>query len=605
MATEIGALVVRIGADAEDLLKDLKRLDSGFGSMGKNIKLAHDAVTAFASAAIAAGTAVAAMVTIAAKGADQMYKLGQSTGLTTEAFSQLAYAAGLSGVSTEALSQSLGRLNRNVADAAAGTGEAGRAFNALHIYTKTAEGTLKTADQVMAEVADKFHGMKDGAEKSALAIALFGKSGAQMIPMLNEGSQRMGELREEAIQLGVSIDTKTGKAAEAFNDNLQRLHAASTGLANALMMELLPEMNAVTDAMVASAKEGGYLKNNVQLIADVIRNIALPVFQVLAVVGSDLAFMFRTMGGEMGVWAAQLAALSRLDFKGFKLISDEWKADAAKMRAELDEFQARIMKLGSEPIKPKVEAPPPPKAAGPQIGSTGADMTEAQRVQAEVDEEERIRTEAYAAVVVQRDKQIADENSAYDLRLQQMYEYYDQVTAAEEEAARAAHEQDEKDHASRYAFQRASYEAQTEMIVGELVNLSSGVARHNRKMFELNKAAGTAQAIISAYVGISKTLETYPYPLSIVMAALQAYAAFAQVQAIQNTTFGSNASPSLAGSTAAPPVSQVQSTTPAERGQTTVIHLHGDTFGPKQVRNLVSQLNENGRDGGKIVLAGA
>ena len=49
----------------------------------------------------------------------------------------------------------------------------------------------------------------------------------------------------------------------------------------------------------------------------------------------------------------------------------------------------------------------------------------------------------------------------------------------------------------------------------------------------------------------------------------------------------------------------VQSTPVAERGQTTVIHLHGETFGTKQVRALVDQLNENGRDGGKIVLAGA
>ncbi len=606
MATEIGALVVRIGADAEDLLKDLKRLDSGFGSMGKNIKLAHDGVAAFASAALAAGTAVAAMVTIAAKGAEQMYKLAQSTGLTTEAFSQLAYAAELSGINADALSQALGRLNRNVSDAASGTGDARRAFNALHIYVKTAEGTLKGADEIMAEVSDKFAGMKDGAEKAALAVAIFGKSGAQLIPMLNEGAQKLSDLREEAIQLGVSIDTKTGKAAEAFNDNLTRLQMSSKGLANALMMELLPEMNAVTDALVANAKEGGYLKNNIQLIADVIRNTALPVFQVLAIIGSDLNFIFRAIGGEFGVWAAQLAALARLDFKGFKLISQEWTADAAKMRADLDEFQARILALSETKLQPKAEAPESPKAAGPRIGSTGEDMTEAQRVQDEVDEVARIRQEADAAVVAMRDKEIADQKAFEDQKLSVILAAIDAEAEARDSAAREQHEQDEKNHADSYAFQRASYQQQGEMIVGQLVNLSAGVSRHNRKMFELNKAAGTAQAIISAYVGISKTLETYPYPLSVAMAALQAYAAFAQVQAIQSTSFDTKSgTPSLAGGTPATPVTPVGSTAVADRGQTTVVNIHGEVFGRKQLRDLVRQINEGNRDGNQIVLGGA
>lgn len=615
MAAEIGSLIVRIGADAEDLLKDLKRVDAGMGSMSKSFKLAGEVANAFATAAAAAGSAIAATVAIAAKGAEQMYKLAQGAGLATETFSQLAYAAELSGISAEALSQSMARLNRNVSDAAAGTGEAGRAFSALNLSARTADGALKSADQVMAEVADRFVVMQDGAEKAALAMAIFGKSGAQMIPMLNEGSARLRELRQEAVELGVSIDTKTGKAAEAFNDNLGRLQAATKGLANALMMELLPDLQAVTDAMVASAKEGGHLKNNIATIADVIRGVALPVFQVLAVVGSDLAFMFRTMGGELGVWAAQLAALATLDFKGFKLIGEEWQRDAQQMRKDLDDFQARIMALGAAKKDAagggtgafdQDDDPLGLRKKGPRIGSQGDDMAEARRVQDEQDEILRIRMEADAATVAMRDKELADEKQQYDLRLRQMYEYYDQVTAAEEQAARDAHEMDEKKHAERYAFERASYEQQGAMIVGQLVNLSAGVSRENRRMFELNKAAGTAQALISAYVGISKTLSTYPYPLSIAMAALQAYAAFAQVQAIQSTSFNSSggAAPSLAGGTPATPVSPT-TPTPQERGQTTVIHLHGETFGRKQVRGLVDRINEGNRDGNQIVLGGA
>jgi hypothetical protein len=628
MATEIGSLVVRIGADAEDLLRDLKKLDTGFGSMGKNVKLVHDAVVAFSSAALAAGSAVAAMVASAARSAEQMYKMAQSAGVATETMSQLAYAAALSGVNTEQLGQSLGHLNRNVADAARGLGEAGRAFAAMGLSIVNADGSLKNADQIMVAVSDKFSNMKDGAEKSALAIAIFGRAGQQMIPMLNEGSKHLAELRQEAIALGVSLSSDAGHAAALFEDNLTRLQMASKGTANALMLELLPDLIAVTNAMVANAKEGGLLRDNIKTIADTVRGVAIPVFQVLAVVGSDIAFMFRTMGGEIGVWAAQLAALARLDFKGFKVIREEWQADAAKMRADLDAFQERIMKFGE--VKPDLEitAPRMTGAAPKMINVAEAEK----QAKAFVDAEEQAALDAskawdyyyqfHTSKLIGLGEMMKSttqrENEAYQERLQNLKQFSDEELDAiggrqaveqrmENEHLANLRDMRLRDFRTQEEFTQASWDNQVEIISGQLVNISAGTARHNRKMFELNKAAGTTQAIISAYVGISKTLETYPYPLSIAMAALQAYAAFAQVQAIQSATFGDTAaSPSLAGSTAAPAVTPVSQGTPvADRGQTTVVNIHGEVFGRKQLRDLINQINEGNRDGNQIVLGTA
>lgn len=100
----------------------------------------------------------------------------------------------------------------------------------------------------------------------------------------------------------------------------------------------------------------------------------------------------------------------------------------------------------------------------------------------------------------------------------------------------------------RQKFQRAGLRAQATTIFGELASITQGVAQSNRQLFEINKVSGIANAILSAYEGISKTLSKYPYPLNIAMAAAHGAAAFAQVRAIQNTTFtGGGTAPSVSG----------------------------------------------------------
>ncbi|MET4315876.1 phage tail tape measure protein [Bradyrhizobium sp. RT4b] len=177
-----------------------------------------------------------------------------------EQLSALAYAADLSDVSFDALSKSVGKLSKNMTEAAAKpTGDAANAFRALGISVTDSNGKLKSSDDVLGDVADKFSGLKDGAGKTAVSMALFGKTGADLIPMLNDGRDGLKEMKDEAEKFGLIIDSKTGKAAEDFNDNLTRLKAAWTGLIVQSMTQVLPSMVEITNAMVESAKNSGFL----------------------------------------------------------------------------------------------------------------------------------------------------------------------------------------------------------------------------------------------------------------------------------------------------------------------------------------------------------
>ena len=109
-------------------------------------------------------------------------------------------------------------------------------------------------------IRDSFQAMPDGAQKSALAVQLFGKSGAELIPFLNQGREGIAALTGEMEALGVQIGGDTAAQAEVFNDSLAKLRLAATSLANRVIEAFLPALNEMAGGMVESAKQGGTLR---------------------------------------------------------------------------------------------------------------------------------------------------------------------------------------------------------------------------------------------------------------------------------------------------------------------------------------------------------
>lgn len=205
---------------------------------------------AFTAAAVATVAAVKSQIDVA----DAASKAAQSVGLSTEAYTSLAYAANLSGVEQEQLALAFARLNTVIA-------ENDDKLTSLGIATRDASGNVRAADDVLADIADRFASMQDGAQKSALAVELFGqRAGPRLIPLLNQGSRGIAELRAEAERLGIVIDTETGRAAEQFNDNLTRLKTAFDGLVVTLATRVLPTLVAVTNALIDNIKQAGILR---------------------------------------------------------------------------------------------------------------------------------------------------------------------------------------------------------------------------------------------------------------------------------------------------------------------------------------------------------
>lgn len=240
--------------------------------------------------AIAAGTGLAALVGDLVETTGELNDTSQAIGVTAEALQTLTYAARLNGASQEDVATSLGKLNKHLYAAKQGNEEAVKTFAALHIKVRDASGGLKSADVIFGEVADRFAKMPDGPKKTALAMDLFGKSGAKLIPTLNSGAKGLADLADEAREAGFVIDKETIAAGDDLGDNLDRLKMAAQGLGYSIGGPLLAPIN----DLVISFR--GWLRANRDLITQRVDT----VIKGLSIVGKALVKVLNTLYKTIG-----------------------------------------------------------------------------------------------------------------------------------------------------------------------------------------------------------------------------------------------------------------------------------------------------------------
>lgn len=242
MAAVIGSLRVVLGADTgsfEDGLKKAGSLLTSFGKITSGVaagnllaKAIEKTVAALADLVGATFHAIDAM--------DKMGKESQKIGVSVEELSKLTVAAKLSDVEITELSKSVVQLSKRLVEGADnGTAPARRALTALGISFKDFVG-LKP-DKQMEVLATRFSQFRDGADKTAAAVALFGRAGANLIPLLNEGSDGFRKASEMAIKLGLVMSGEASKSAQTFMDNMKLVGLALTqGVFNVIAEKLLP-----------------------------------------------------------------------------------------------------------------------------------------------------------------------------------------------------------------------------------------------------------------------------------------------------------------------------------------------------------------------------
>jgi hypothetical protein len=284
LQTEIDAL----GEAGKRVGSDFGQLKGAFGDLGKSLLQVGKSIGIVASAASTAAGALFVLAKSGANAADAAGKAAAAVGLNVQAYTGLQFAAEQSGVASEAFAGAMGRLNRALGEAANGSKSAVKQFADLGVKFRDAKGKLRPTEEVLGDIADKFARMPDGAKKSAAAIELFGRSGASLIPFLNEGRAGIAALVAQAELLGLTFTKEQVKVATAMNDSLSALTRAVGGIKNQIGLLFAPDITRVSDGLISLVERN---REAIVKFAATIRNEAIGTLRdfVNALSGNEAA----------------------------------------------------------------------------------------------------------------------------------------------------------------------------------------------------------------------------------------------------------------------------------------------------------------------------
>jgi len=219
-------------------------IDTGkLDEFGKKLQSARNTVLAVGTVAAAAAGAIGLFVGKIAEGVDDLGSFANLEDVSVEALQEIGYAAKLNGSSIDALKSSISSVNKTVGEAALGIGRGAKTFEMLGMSAKNADGSIKSFDQVLDEVADRMEGLSRQEQ-----IALTEKLGIDrsLIPLLAKGRGEMEALRKEAQAFGVASDEDARKAGN-FMASLNRTRFMLGAIGKTIAVEFMPRMTAMLD----------------------------------------------------------------------------------------------------------------------------------------------------------------------------------------------------------------------------------------------------------------------------------------------------------------------------------------------------------------------
>jgi TP901 family phage tail tape measure protein len=173
---------------------------------------------------------------------DEIAKTSKRLGFASDSLQELRHVANLAGVDAGAFTNSLGLLQKNARDASMGSKSMSDAFGQLGVNVKNSDGSLKSAEVLLGEVADGMAKTENATMRTGIAQTLLGRSGRMMIPLLEQGSEAIGEQRKEARELGFVYSKELLGQSEGLVDAQARMSGAFQGVKMAVAGFLIPAL---------------------------------------------------------------------------------------------------------------------------------------------------------------------------------------------------------------------------------------------------------------------------------------------------------------------------------------------------------------------------
>ena len=310
LASEIKSLSTDLNANQRELAESenaANKLDKSFdkaeksssglasklaGGIKKGFAVAATSLAAVGATAIASGKKMFDMSKQVAETGDNIDKMSQKIGISKKAYQEWDYVFDRSGANVDNLQTGMKKLSTVIVDAAKGSDKAQEKLSAIGLSIDDLNG--KSQDEQLSIVIERLQQMGSGAERTAAASALLGKSATDMNAVLNMSVEETAALKKEAEDYGMVMSDDAVSASANFKDSLTKLSGTMGGLKNRIVGALLPGITQVMDGfsdLIAGGDDAD--KKLEEGFSSIVENITSAASKITPVLGSLLSSLLK------------------------------------------------------------------------------------------------------------------------------------------------------------------------------------------------------------------------------------------------------------------------------------------------------------------------
>lgn len=269
-------------AAEQSLQKTDKKASTVATSLANGVKTAAKWGTAIAGAAMTASAGVAKLVTNTAATADNIDKMSQKIGISAESYQEWDYIMGQCGADVDLLQSGMKTLVSKMSAAADGNESAIASFEALGLSVYDANGNLKSQDEMLNEVIGALSSMEDSTERASLATALLGKSGSELAPMFNAGSEAIEGLRQSAHDMNIVMSDEAVASGVKMSDTIDNIKKSVGGMVNELGATVMPVVQELLDFLMSMMPTiQGMFSSLAPVAAQLLQSLLPPIMQLV------------------------------------------------------------------------------------------------------------------------------------------------------------------------------------------------------------------------------------------------------------------------------------------------------------------------------------
>jgi phage-related protein len=306
-------LQVKISASIEGLIKNINTATARLETFSNNAINIGAALTKGLSVPLAAiGTAAFAASVRVGNFSDQILDLEQQTGLTTDAIQKYRAVTIQAGIATDTVATASQNLQRRLASGEEGSKDLTDGLAKLGITARDTAGNLKPIDTIVEQSISRLADFTDITERNQLALKIFGRSAADLAPLLALGSDGIEQAKNRAVELGLVLSKDALEGANEFRIAFDFLKSSIGGITNEIGLAFLPVAQKLVSILqekivpVVRSITGFFngLSDNTKIVISVIGALVAAIGPLLLSIGAFIKIIPLLTGNLSAIGAA-------------------------------------------------------------------------------------------------------------------------------------------------------------------------------------------------------------------------------------------------------------------------------------------------------------